>query len=113
MVRVHQRAGGDSRMTRDQLNETLIKILGSKAVYYQPPASLRMQYPCIRYAPANIDRKAADNQGYLLTDHYTLTYISKSPDRSVPMKLLRLPRCTQNQVYTSDGLYHEVFSIYI
>lgn len=100
-------------MTRDQLNQTLREILGSKAVYFQPPADLRMVYPCIRCTPAKIDKKAADNQGYILTDHYTLTYISKSPDRSVPMKLLRLPRCSQDQVYTSDGLYHEVFSIYI
>lgn len=100
-------------MTREQLDKSLRLILGSDAVYYQPPASLRMQYPCIRYAPANINRIAADNRGYILTDHYTLTYISKSPDRSIAMKLLLLPRCVEERVYTVEGLYHEVFSIYI
>lgn len=100
-------------MTRNQLNQALQEIMGTNAVYFQPPENLRMQYPCIRCTPATINRRVADNQGYILTDHYTLTYISKSPDRTVSMKLLRLPMCSQERTYTSDGLYHEVFSIYI
>ena len=49
---------------RLKLQSNLEKLLGSKHVYYQPPASLKMEYPCIRYSKSTIDSKNADNSKY-------------------------------------------------
>ena len=39
----------DLEQRRLQLHEILVGILGNENVYFQPPANLVMQYPCIRY----------------------------------------------------------------
>ena len=35
---------------RLELQDLLETVLGSQYVYFQPPATLRMRYPCIVYA---------------------------------------------------------------
>ena len=39
---------------RQTLQSELEAILGSRNVYYQPPANLKMQYPAIRYKKQKI-----------------------------------------------------------
>ena len=49
---------------RLKLQSNLEKLLGSKHVYYQPPASLKMEYPAIRYSKSNINSRHADDIKY-------------------------------------------------
>lgn len=82
-------------------------------VYYQPPASIKMKYPCFRYNLANIFAKEADNMGYIVLDRYTVIYITKDPDDEVPHRLLEtIQKANYDRNYCLDGLYHHVFSIY-
>lgn len=82
-------------------------------VYFQPPASIRMAYPCFRYNLANILTKEADNMGYFNFDRYTVMYITKDPDDEVPHKLLEtIQKANYDRNYCADGLYHHVFSVY-
>ena len=96
-----------------RLQETLETILGSENVYFQPPESYKIKYPCIIYERANIKTIKADNIGYIKKPRYTVKYIHYDPDElNVIEALLDLPYCEHDQQYCSENLYHDVFSLY-
>lgn len=96
---------------RLQLHELLKDILGSDNVYFQPPSSHVMQYPCIRYERSNIRSKSADNAPYKLQKEYTITVIDANPDSSLPDEIAKLPQCIMDRAYKADNLNHDVFNI--
>lgn len=98
---------------RYQLQRVLVDILGSKFVYYQPPLSLKMTYPCIVYSLDNYMDKNANNSLYFHKTRYQVTVIDRNPDSEIPMKLNRLPHASLSRTYTADDLYHFVFHTYI
>ena len=77
--------------SRLELQEKLEELLGSKSVYYQPPESVKMEYPAIRYSKSRIDVKRADNYIYSKNIRYELIVIDRKPDNPVIDKLLELP----------------------
>ena len=82
------------------------------AVYFQPPPTLRMVYPCIRYTLERLDGTNADNATYLTMKAYNVIYISRNPDSEVPEKLRNLQYSRYIRYYTVDNLHHWVFTIY-
>lgn len=97
---------------RIELQNILEEILGSKNVYFQPPASLKMDYDCIRYERSKIDKIFADDSPYRLFDRYQIIFIYKNPDSDIPKKLAMLPMCSHERHYTADNLHHDVFNLY-
>ena len=89
-------------------------ILATKVsnVYFQPPESSKMQYPCIRFKLSNIVNTFADNIAYNQATAYELTYISKAPDEDMRYELARLPMCSFDRHYTADNLNHYVYTIF-
>ena len=98
--------------TRLELHNKLEGFLGNKHVYYQPPASVKMEYPCIVYSKDNIKSTYADDAGYSFINRYVVTIISKMPDNDVIYKLLRFPYCSYDRHYVSDNLNHDVLILY-
>ena len=98
--------------SRLKLQSKLEELLGSKNVYYQPPESIKMEYPAIKYSVDGIDKKTANDTAYLLNKRYQIIVISKKPDHPVIDKLLRLPMCRLDTHYISDNLNHDVFTLY-
>ena len=98
--------------SRTELHEDLVKILGSRNVYFQPPSSLTMQYPCIRYKREAIDSDFANDARYLTRKKYQVIVIDKDPDSEIIEKLLTYPMCSHNCHYVADNLNHDVFTIY-
>lgn len=98
--------------TRLELQTKLEELLESRNVYYQPPASLQMNYPAIRYSKAKPDIKRANNAKYLITNCYELIVISKISDDPVIEKLLSLPYCEWNRHYVADNLHHDALTLY-
>lgn len=94
------------------LHNELIKLLGSTNVYYQPPASVLMKYPCIRYELAGESVRHADNSKYLKHKRYTLTIIDKNPDSEIPDRVDKLKLCSFDRPYSKDGLNHWVYTLY-
>ena len=45
---------------RKDLQKLLEQTLGSRNVYFQPPATIKMQYPAIRYELVEMHTKRAD-----------------------------------------------------
>ena len=97
---------------RLDLQALLEDLLGSRNVYYQPPESVKMNYPAIVYALEDIENTFADDGVYLSLKKYLLTVIDKNPDNVFVDKVAALPTCRFERHYTSDNLNHYVFIIY-
>lgn len=64
----------ERRSGLDALLRSIVKQrCGSENVYYQPPANLRMKYPCICYKLEKIRSPKADDRVYRQTFHYSVT----------------------------------------
>lgn len=94
------------------LQQRLEKLAGSGHVWFQPPASVRMQYPCIVFSLSRTDKKHADDRTYLLKLGYMVTVIDKNPESALAAKVGALRYCSFDRCYTKDNLYHYVFTIY-
>lgn len=100
-------------MTRVELQQKLEIILGSKNVYFQPPSSIQLKYPCIVYNRAEIEKEYADNSNYFLATRYLITLIDSNPDSLINNKILALPYTRYDRHFVSDNLNHDVYSTYI
>lgn len=110
---------------RNIFHEKLVEFLGSDAVYFNPKTGFKIQqYPCIVYNRAKLSALYANNQTYLLGQPYEVTLICKSVDEGEPWrdpdsedalfrKLIKtFPKCSHNRQFNSDGLSHDVFTIW-
>jgi len=99
---------------RDALHELLLSLMpeGSKNVYFQPPPSLQMLYPCIRYQRDDIRVQYADNVQYKGKKRYLLTIITKDVDSEIPSTVAKLPYCSFDRFFTTESLNHDVFNLY-
>lgn len=97
---------------RVKLQELLEELIGSSNVYFQPPANIKMNYPCIVYKRDYIWQEYADNSPYSNTKRYLLSYIDRNPDSNMVDKLANLPLCNFNRNYVADNLNHDVFDLY-
>lgn len=101
----------DQRLAMD---EAFCAILKSKNVYFQPPASVRMNYPAIRYSRTpGAAKQNANNRLYMSRDLYEGVVIDRDPDSKIPGLILeRFPMCTFSSGYRADNLNHFPFTIY-
>lgn len=97
-----------NRLNLDAIFE---ELLGSNEVYFQPPASVKMQYPAIVYRRYRINNEHADDSVYTQSLEYEVIVIDRDPDSEIVMKVSRLPRCGHERHYTADGLNHDVFKL--
>lgn len=98
--------------SRLELQKIFENILGSRNVYFQPPETVKLKYPCIIYTRSNIDINHADNIPYSKNKIYTVIVIDKNPDSTIPDKIADLESCSFERHYTSDNLNHDVFRLY-
>lgn len=97
---------------RLELQDLLETILGSRHVYFQPPANVQMEYPAIVYARDDLATQFADNHPYRFTQRYSVTIIDRNPDSVIPTKVAILPMCIFNRRFTADNLNHDVYTLY-
>lgn len=97
---------------RLDLQAVLVDLLESDSVYFQPPASVSLVYPCIVYKRDNIDVSHADNTVYANKRRYQVTVMDKDPDSEIPEKVLMLPYCSYDRNYAVDNLNHDVFNLF-
>lgn len=100
--------------SRLDLHEELCSILGSRNVYFQPPESVRLQYPCIIYHRAAGDNKFADDRLYLHTKEYSVLVIDKDPDTIIPDEIMsKFQMCRMaSDPYNVDNLHHYPLNLY-
>lgn len=98
--------------SRLELQTLLEQIAESRNVYYQPPESIKMNYPAIVYTRYDINNINADNKPYVNTNAYTITVIDKNPDSVIVDRVKALPMCSYDRNYKADNLNHDVFTLY-
>lgn len=98
---------------RPELQALLESLVGvGQKVYFQPPASIQMVYPCIVYERDRLDTRFADNYPYRHTQRYQVTVIDREADSLLIPKVAALPMCVAVRHYTADGLHHDAFTLY-
>jgi len=97
---------------RVDLQVILEAVLGNMHVYYQPPPSVVMQYPCIVYRRDSVSAKFADGVLYNHKKRYQVTVIDKNPDSLIPDKVMLLPLCSFSTHFKKDNLNHDVYTLY-
>lgn len=89
------------------------EILGSRNVYFQPPASVQMNYDCIRYELGGKDLIRADNKVYRMVNKYDGVVISRDPECTIPDTILMYFEMVDfGKPYVVDNLYHYPFTLY-
>ncbi len=97
---------------RLELHELLCEILGGRSVYFQPPESVKMEYPAIVYSRNRIDIKHADDDSYMQKTSYSITVIDKNPDSDIVTRMSKIPQCRFDRHYVSENLNHDIFTIF-
>lgn len=102
---------------RIDLHNTFIAILGTQdekksRVYYDPPTSVEMDYPAIKYSLSGRDQKYANNATYTSAKRYEVTVMDFDEDSPIADEILKLPLCKFDRAYTVSGLHHTVFTLY-
>lgn len=98
--------------SRLDLQKKLESLLGNRNVYYQPPESLKMEYPAIRYSRSIISSRHADDVKYTNFTRYEIIVIDRRPDNAVIQKILELPHSSFDRHYVSNNLNHDVINLY-
>lgn len=94
------------------LQAQLVELLGTQNVYFQPPATIKMSYPCIVYQLEDFFVTNADDIMYNHKNRYQLTYIDRNPDSDIPLQLQAMEYCDLASTFITDGLNHYVFTLY-
>lgn len=98
---------------RIKLQGELERILGSKDVYFQPPASVTMSYPCVVYNIGNGDVKYANDKVYRYIHKFDITFIYKKPTIGIIETMINeFQLCKFEKAYVVDNLNHYTFSLY-
>lgn len=99
-------------MEREHLQQLLEDVPGIKAVYFQPPPNVTMQYPCIVYGRDMGDTRFADNVPYRYLQRYQITLIDRSPDSEALPHIIVFRSCTFSRQFVVDNLNHYIFFLY-
>lgn len=99
-------------MTRFELQAKLESLLGTRNVYFQPPSSIQLKYPCIVYKLADFANEFANNTRYASAIGYEITVIDLDPDSKIPEKIGALPYSRFVTHFVSNNLNHFIYSIY-
>ena len=95
------------------MHEELCELLGSKNVYFQPPETIKLKYPCIVYSKASPNIKRANDGIYKGTNRYNIVHIDVDPDSGMPDKILHhFQMCSFDRAYISNNLNHNALSLY-
>ena len=76
-----------------QILDTQLKAICNN-VYFQPPQSVKMIYPCIRYELDSENVRYADNRRYKYHKRYKITVIDRDPDSTIPDEVAKLVYCS-------------------
>lgn len=98
---------------RDDLQEILDSLLPEgKRAYFDPPSSLKMEYPCIVYNRSFVKIDHADNAPYLSKKRYQITIVDQDPDSDIPDKVGALSTASFDRHYVAENLHHDVYNLF-
>lgn len=98
---------------RLEFHELLCTMLGSRNVYFQPPETIKLHYPCIVYSAGEDPIRYADNHHYLKADCYEVQIIAKDPTLELFETFTSKWQYAREKVpFTADNLNHHNYTVY-
>lgn len=98
---------------RLELHSLLKQIPTVKNAYFQPPESIKLQYPCIIYSKEPPATRRADNTIYNNRERYRIIVIDPDPDSEIPDYILYNFKMSRiDRYYVSDNLNHTILTLY-
>lgn len=98
---------------RLELHSLLKQIPTVKNAYFQPPESIKLQYPCIIYNKEPPSIKRADDSIYNNTECYQIIVVDPDPDSEIADYILSSFKMSRiNRHYVSDNLNHTALTLY-
>lgn len=97
---------------RLSFHNKLEEISGNIKVYFQPPETLKIEYPCIIYSRENVENVHADDLVYNRGLRYTVTIVDADPDSILVDKLSKFKHARFVRHYATQGLNHDVFTVF-
>lgn len=98
----------DSRL---KLHTDLVEILGSNSVYFQPPESIKINYPAIIYSRSDIENRHAGDNIYDKTIKYKVVVVDHDPDSEIVEKMSSFKFAVFDRHYVVNGLNHDQFTV--
>lgn len=95
------------------LHDLLTNLLESRNVYFDPPESVKIKIPAIRYTYKPDVTLDANDGNYITFAGYEVILIDYDPDSEYVTKLKSIQYSRFVNHYTVDGLHHWVFNLYI
>lgn len=100
----------ERRLYLQKLLEALPRV---EKVFFQPPAKVKLIYPCIIYAWDGENDFKADDIAYNCKRRYTVIIIDPNPDSIIPDIFHKnFAMSSLDRIYTSDNLNHWVYTLY-
>jgi hypothetical protein len=100
-------------LQREHLDDILRGIEGVDHVYYQPPTSMHLKYPCILYKLSGYDKRYANGGRYISWPEYDVTIIDYNPESILQKRFMDLGTDVDsncyvqfNRFFTADNLNH-------
>lgn len=90
----------------------LSALLPDVNLYFQPPESVKINYPCIVYSIDNIFTAHADNRPYKVKTRYSLMLITTNPEDPALQTLISIPSARFERSYVNDNLYHFIVTVH-
>lgn len=81
-------------------------------VYFEPDVNIKLEYPCILYSRDQAKNHHADNTVYRHTKRYMVTIIDEDPDSAIADQVSALPMCIFSRHFATNGLNHDIYSLY-
>lgn len=101
-------------VNRQELSEKLKQIMWDSGetpkLYFQPPESVKLEYPCIVYHLRTMTSDYADDLPYRVAVGFDITYITRSPNSRVVTAITKLPYISFDRYYVSDNLHHYAYT---
>ena len=96
---------------RVNLQTFLSELIGSRNVYFDPPASVKMNYPAIRYTRKSIQKRTANDTTYRLLKPYELVVIDTHPESVILINcwlflIARMIVITKRTIYITMYLHY-------
>ena len=86
--------------------------LQGPAVYFQPPPTVQLVFPCIIYHLDDVEELYANNKTYKAHDRYLVTVVDPDPDSTIHHFLRDMELTRFSRFYTADNLNHYVYEVY-
>lgn len=88
-----------------------IRKEAGRHVYYQPPETIKMVYPCIIYDLDRDDLIHADDLAYVRHKRYSVLIVDRNPDSLLPDAFSDAFNAGMERHYTKDNLHHFAYTI--